>query len=91
MCIRAYLLLQTSENTSQEIVDALLEKPGVVTADLLEGLPNLILVIEAERREELAGYIIRALDLVEFGIQDLRFFIGRESHQPILTAAAALK
>jgi hypothetical protein len=84
-------LLQTAENTSQDIIYALSEKPGVVMVDLLEGLPNLILVIEAEKREELASYIVQALDSVEFRIQDLRFFIGRESYQPILTAATSLK
>jgi hypothetical protein len=87
MCIRAYLLLQTAENTSPEIFDDMLEKPGVVTADVLEGTPNMILVIEAERRDELAGYIMRALDNVQFRIHDFRFFIGRESYQPVLAAA----
>jgi hypothetical protein len=91
MCIRAYLVLQTAGNPSQEIIDALLEKPGIVTADLIEGLPNLVLVIEAEKREELAGHIMQVLDPVEFTIKDLRFFIGRESHQPILTTATALR
>jgi len=91
MCIRAYLLLQTLKNTPQETIDAILEKPGIVTADLVDGLPNLIMVIEAEKREELAGHITQVLDSVEFTVQDLRFFIGRESHQPLLTTAAALK
>jgi hypothetical protein len=90
MCIRAYLLLQTAE-TSEELVDALLDKPGVVTVDILEGLPNLILVIEAEVQDDLADYIVQALDPVQFRIQDLRFFIGRENYKPILTTAATLK
>lgn len=87
MCIRAYLILQTEEDISQEIINDLLNNPGIVTVDLLEGSPNLILIIEAEKRQELVIYIQQALDSVESTIKDLRFFIGRESRLPILNAA----
>lgn len=89
MCIRAYLVLQTDGETSPEIISDLLRKPGIVTVDLLEGSPNLILVIQAEKRQELVGYIDQALDSVESTVKDLRFFIGRENHVPIVTPAIA--
>ncbi len=89
MCIRAYLVLQTDSDKSQEIVSDLLKKPGIVMVDQLEGSPNLIVVVEAERRQELGGSIIQALDLVESVTKDVRFFIGRESHLSILAEVTA--
>jgi nitrate reductase NapAB chaperone NapD len=89
MCIRAYLILQTDGDKSQEIISDLLNKPGIVTVDQLEGSPNLIVVVEAEKRQELVGSIVQALDLVESITKDLRFFIGRESHLSILAEVTA--
>lgn len=89
MCIRAYLVLQTDGDKSQEIISDLLNKPGIVTVDLLEGSPNLIVVVEAEKRQELGGFIVQALDSVEFITKDLRFFISRESHTSILAEVMA--
>jgi hypothetical protein len=89
MCIRAYLVLQTDIDKSREIIGDLHNKPGIVTADLLEGSPNLMVVIEAEKRQELVGFIMQALDSVESMTKDLRFFISRESHTSILAEVAA--
>jgi hypothetical protein len=89
MCIRAYLVLLTEGDTSPSIISELRRKPGIVAVDILEGSPNLILVIQAEKRQELVGYIEQALDSVESKIKDLRFFIGRENHVPILTPVIA--
>jgi len=89
MCIRAYLVLQTDGDKSQEIIGDLLNKPGIVTVDLLEGSPSLIVVVEAEKRQELVGFIMQVLDSAESITKDLRFFIGRESHTSILAEATA--
>jgi nitrate reductase NapAB chaperone NapD len=89
MCIRAYLVLQTDGAKSQEVIRDLLNKPGIVTADWLEGPPNLIVVVEAETRQELVRFIEQTLDLVESITRDLRFFIGRESHLSFLAESAA--
>jgi nitrate reductase NapAB chaperone NapD len=89
MCIRAYLVLQTDGDKSQEIIGDLLNKPGIVTVDLLEGSPSLIVVVEAEKRQELVGFIMQTLDSVESITEDLRFFIGRERHTSILAEVTA--
>lgn len=88
MCIRAYLVLQTESDRSQEVISDLLKKPGIVAVDFLEGSPNLIVVVEAEKRQQLVGTIVETLDSVESIVKDLRFFIGRESHMSILAEAA---
>lgn len=89
MCIRAYLVLQTDGDKSQEIISDLLNGPGIVTVDLLEGSPNLIVVVKAEKRQELVGFIVQALDSVKSITKNLLFFIGRESPLSILAEATA--
>jgi nitrate reductase NapAB chaperone NapD len=89
MCIRAYLVLQPDGDKSREIISDLLNKPGIVTVDLLEGSPNLIVVVEAEKRQELFGFIMQALDSIESITKDLRFFIDRESRLSILAGVTA--
>jgi len=81
--------LETDGDKSQKIIGNLMDKPGIVTVDLLEGSPNLIVVVEAEKRQQLVGFIDQTLDSVESVIKDLRFFIGRESHLSILEEATA--
>lgn len=89
MCIRAYLVLQTVGKKSQQVVSELSSKPGVVMVDLLEGSPDLIIVLEAAQRQDLGAYIMKALDSVESITEDLRFFIARESKVPNLIEVAA--
>lgn len=71
MCIRAYLLLQTDVEKSRHLISDLCAKPGVVTVDLLEGSPNLIIVIEAAKRQELVEFIVPVLDSVDSMTEDL--------------------
>lgn len=89
MCIRAYLVLQTGGYKSQQLISNLRAKPGVVTVDLLEGSPDLIIVVEAAKRQELAEFIIQTLDSVESITEDLRFFIARESPKSFLAGVTA--
>ncbi len=85
MCIRAYLLLQTKTGVTQEKILELLNRPGIIAADVLEGTLNLMLVLEAGQRNELVRDIEQALDSVE-PINDLRLFIGRDEYSPIPSA-----
>ena len=84
MCIRAYLVLQTNGEKPHELINKMLNMPGIVTVDSLEGSPGLLVLVEAEKRPKLVKFIVDILDSVEFSIKDLRFFIGRESQMPIL-------
>ena len=62
---RAYVLLQIAEEKCEQVVLALRGKPGVVMADLVEGPPNVIMVVEASERQKLAELAIQALGSVE--------------------------
>ena len=62
---RVYVLLEIKEGDSRQAARVLRGKPGVVIADLLEGPPDVIMVIEASDWRKLAGLTGQALAAVE--------------------------
>jgi hypothetical protein len=87
MCIRAYMVVDTVGGKSQQLVNDLRRKQGVVHVDLLEGSPDLIIVVEAAERGELVGFIMKVLESVTTITKDLRFFIAPESALPARVTA----
>ena len=65
MSARAYVLLEIKEGNSKQVAKVLRGKPGVVVADLLEGPPDVIMVVEALDSQKLAELTVRALAAVE--------------------------
>ena len=65
MSARVYLLVNTVDRKCEEIAPALKSKAGVKMVDVLEGSPNLIMMLEAESRQELAELAVRAIASVE--------------------------
>jgi hypothetical protein len=65
MSDRAYILLDIVHGKAEQATEVLQESPGVVMADALEGPPDVIVVIEAPKRQQLAKLIIQALTSVE--------------------------
>ncbi len=68
---RAYILLDTREGRSVEAAEALQAMRGVVIADPLEGPPDVVVVVEASDRQELARLTNRALASIEALIEGL--------------------
>jgi hypothetical protein len=65
MVARAYILLDIADSRAKEAVGVLREKTGVVMADVLEGPPDVALVIEAPGRQQLARLAMQTLTSVE--------------------------
>lgn len=65
MSQRAYILLQTVEGKAEHVAQALRRRPGVMVADSLDGPPDVIMVVEAPGRTELAELTVQALSSVE--------------------------
>ena len=65
MSARAYVLLDVMHGKGEQVAEVLRNSPGVVVVDLLEGPPNLLMMIEAADRQKLANLTIEALTLVE--------------------------
>ncbi len=78
MSARAYVLLDVRDTKSEEVARALRATPGVVIADLLEGPPDVVIVIEASNRKKLAGFIIQALASVETMTEGLQLLPRRD-------------
>jgi hypothetical protein len=71
MGARAYVLLDIVDGKSEQVAKALQVKPGVMIADLLEGPPDVMVVLEAFERLTLAELTIQALTSVETAIKSV--------------------
>jgi hypothetical protein len=69
---RAYLLLHVVEDKSKEVAQVLRQKPGVLRADIVEGPPDVIAIIEAPERKVLADLTVQALSSVENMVENVR-------------------
>ena len=54
MSERVYVLLDIVDRKAEQVAQVLRESPGVVMADALEGPPDVIIVMEAPERQQLA-------------------------------------
>ena len=72
MSARVYILLDIVRGKSEYVIQALRGKPGVVMVDPLEGPPDVIIVVEAPKRQKLAELTIQALASVETMTEGLR-------------------
>ena len=86
MSARVYILLDVMEGKSDQVARTLRGEPGVTTVDLLEGLPNVIVVLQARGRRKLAELTIRALASVETVTEGLQLLPTRdECNSSVLT------
>ena len=65
MISRVYVLLNVTGGKPDEVAQTLRRKPGVVAVDVLEGPPDIVMVVEASTRQRLAELTIQALASVE--------------------------
>jgi hypothetical protein len=89
MSQRAYLLMDIVDGKHGEVVQSLGSKPGVTMVDMLEGPPDILVVVEAETRQELAELTVDALSSVEEYTDNLQLLPGR--HGPGVQVLATAK
>ena len=65
MSTKAYMLLDVRYGKVEQVAEVLKNRPGVVVIDILEGPPDLLIMIEAADRQKLVKFTIEALTLVE--------------------------
>ena len=75
---RVYILLDIVYGKAEQVAQVLQESPGVVMADAVEGPPEVIVVVEAAEREQLAKLTIQALASVETAIENVRLLPARD-------------
>ncbi len=65
MGTRVYILLDIVEGKVEEVAEILRGNPGVKLIDVLEGRPNVVTMLQARSRSQLAELTNRTLALVE--------------------------
>ncbi len=78
---RAYILLNIIEDKTSQIVRILRSKAGVGMIDVLDGSPNVIMMVEAHDRQRLAELTVAALASVENMTEDLKLLPVRRQAQ----------
>jgi hypothetical protein len=61
MSFKAYVIMDSPAEKAARMVRTLRNRPGVVSVDLLEDSPQLIMVVEASQRKKLAKLTVRAI------------------------------
>lgn len=72
MSTKVYMLLNVSDGNSVLVAETLKGQTGVIIADMLEGPPDIVLVIAAPDRQKLADRAIRAIASVEDMVENIR-------------------
>ena len=62
---KVYVLLDIVDGKAEQVVQVLQGSLGVVMADAVEGPPDVVIVMEAPNREQLAKQTMQALASVE--------------------------
>jgi len=86
MCSRVYLLLDIIEDKVPYALQTLQNIQRVAAVDRLEGHPNVLVIIEAADRQQLAESIMPALQSVDRTAKDVHILINQTS---IIPAGAA--
>ena len=89
---KAYVLLQSVEHCHSQVIKTLKCQAGVVTVDLIEGPPDIVFVVEARNRKELASILMNALTSVQNMTEGLELYPTqmqhREKYRRITTSTA---
>ncbi len=82
---KVYILLDVMDGKAEQVIQVLQEIPGVLMVDALEGSPDVIVLIEAPEREQLAKWTIDALASVEMLTEQVRLLPTRDGSNRIAT------
>ena len=77
---RAYLMLDIIEDKVPYALQALQSARRVAAVDRLEGHPNVMVVIEAADRQEMAEAVMPVLESVERAAKDVHILINQNGN-----------
>ena len=76
---RAYVLLSIVEGKAEQAAQALMDMPGVVNVDCLEGNPSLLVILQAPDRLKLAESLMPVLAAVDGITEDLQLLVSQDT------------
>jgi hypothetical protein len=79
MSAKVYVLLDLVHADSDQMAQVLRGKDGVALVEVLEGPPDLLMVIKAAERQKAAEYLMHILDSVDGMLENLRVLPVRKS------------
>jgi len=85
MSIRAYVLLDIVDGSTQYAVQMLRSRAEVVLVDWLEGSPDVIAMVEAPERQRLTEAIMPVIRCVDGITEDLHLLVTRDNEPPDLS------
>jgi hypothetical protein len=71
MSERAYVLINAVKGKVPEMLAMLSKSPGIISADSVDGPPEIIMIVEADDRLKLARLVSNALYSIENMTDDL--------------------
>jgi len=80
---KVYILLDIVDGKAEQVVHVLQKIPCVLMVDALEGSPDIVVVIEAPEREQLAKWTIEVLSSVEMLTEQVRLLPTRDGSNRI--------
>jgi hypothetical protein len=87
---RAYILLNVINETPQQVANKLRGMVGVKEVEVLEGSPELMVIMEAKERKQLARSTVSALESIDTMLGTIKLMPVQEIHKaarPKKTAA----
>ncbi|HEX7363739.1 MAG TPA: hypothetical protein VF366_01025 [Dehalococcoidia bacterium] len=65
MSFKAFVIMDSPTEKTANMVRTLRKKPGVISVDRVEDSPQLIIVVEARERRELAELTVQAISAAD--------------------------
>ncbi len=78
MKVKAYVLLRIRNGDFEQAVTIVRQQPGVVIADQVEGLADVIFAVQAPDRERLAELTVQAITAIEAMTEDMQLLPAKE-------------
>jgi nitrate reductase NapAB chaperone NapD len=83
---RVYLLLDVAEAKADQVAGKLESLDSISVVDVLEGQPNVIVMVEASEQHKLAETAMRVIASVENMIDDLKLLPARDRKNNCINA-----
>ena len=78
MSARVYILVSIVNENCDEVAQTLHHQTGVMAVDLLEGPPDLLMVLEAPDRDSLAQLTMKVIASIETEVEDMHVLPVRD-------------